>query len=190
MKPEIWGPPIWLFIHALASKIKDEMYVSIGYQLFNIIKRITAFLPCPHCSQHATSFLSSITPNTIKTKQDLIRVLYLFHNSVNVRKGKTLYNFSELNIYENTNLQQAYNNFRKVYHNNGNMNLLAETFQRNLVLKDLKIWLSQHSNKFDYSNKPDIPKIETVVADAVAETTTETVLHLEVIEMKNANSND
>lgn len=153
MKPEVWGPPIWLFLHSLAAKLKDEMYVYIGNDLFNMIKRITAYLPCPDCSQHAVAFLSSVKPATINTKTDLIRVLYLFHNSVNVRKSKTLYNFSELNIYDHVNLQQAYNNFRKVYHNRGNMNLLAESFQRDFVLKDLKNWLSQHSNKFDTSNK-------------------------------------
>lgn len=156
MKPEIWGPPIWLFIHSLASKLKHEMYGNIGGQLFNMIKRITAYLPCPDCSRHAVSFLSGINSTTIKTKEDLIRVLYLFHNSVNVRKNKSLYSFSNLNIYETTNLQQAYNNFRKVYHNRGNINLLAESFQRDLILKDLKIWLNQHSNKFDTSNKINI----------------------------------
>ena len=148
MKPEIWGPPIWLFIHSLVFKLKDEMYCHVGKQLFNMIKRITAYLPCPECSQHAVKFLSGINTDTIKTKEELIRVLYLFHNSVNVRKNKPLYNFSDLNKYESVNLQQAYNNFRKVYHNRGNINLLAESFQRDLLLKDLKIWLSHHSNKF------------------------------------------
>jgi hypothetical protein len=162
MKPEIWGPPIWLFIHSLASKLKDEMYVYIGPQLFNMIKRITAYLPCPDCSKHAVNFLSSVKPENIKTKQELIRVLYLFHNSVNVRKSKSLYNFSEMNKYENVNLQIAYNNFRKVYHNRGNMNLLTETFQRDLLLKDLKIWLSQHSTKFDNSKKMEITETVNV----------------------------
>jgi hypothetical protein len=153
MKPEIWGPPIWLFIHSLVFKLKDEMYVYVGNQLFNMIKRITSYLPCPECSQHAVNFLSGINTDTIKTKNELIRVLYLFHNSVNVRKNKPLYNFSDLNKYESVNLQQAYNNFRKVYHNRGNMNLLAESFQRDLLLKDLKIWLSHHSSKFVNATK-------------------------------------
>lgn len=155
MKPEIWGPPIWLFIHSLVFKLKDEMYRHVGNQLFNMIKRITAYLPCPECSQHAVKFLSGINTDTIKTKDELIRVLYLFHNSVNVRKNKPLYNFSDLNKYESVNLQQAYNNFRKVYHNRGNINLLAESFQRDLLLKDLKIWLSHHSNKFGNVKKPE-----------------------------------
>ena len=160
MKPEIWGPPIWLFIHSLVFKLKDEMYVYVGIQLFNMIKRITSYLPCPECSQHAVNFLSGINTNTIKTKQELIRVLYLFHNSVNVRKNKPLYNFSDLNKYESVNLQEAYNNFRKVYHNRGNMNLLAESFQRDLILKDLKIWLSHHSNKFYNANNAIKAKVE------------------------------
>ena len=165
MKPEIWGPPIWLFIHSLASKLKDEMYVYVGPQLFIMIRRITAYLPCPDCSHHAIQFLSGINPETIKTKQELVRVLYLFHNSVNVRKNKSLYNFSELNKYENVNLQNAYNNFRKVYHNRGNMNLLAETFQRDLLLKDLKIWLKQHSNKFATSDNLQNNKIGETAAN-------------------------
>ena len=73
-----------------------------------------------------------------------------------------------LNKYENVNLQNAYNNFRKVYHNRGNMNLLAETFQRDLLLKDLKIWLSQHSNKFVNSTKIAIDNLETRAAAATA----------------------
>ena len=166
MKPEIWGPPIWLFIHSLASKLKDEMYVYIGPQLFNMIRRITAYLPCPDCSQHAVKFLSKINPETIKTKDELVRVLYLFHNSVNVRKSKSLYIFSELNKYENVNLQEAYNNFRKVYHNRGNINLLAESFQRDLVLKELKMWLNQHSNKFNNSKRIENNKIEPAVSNA------------------------
>jgi hypothetical protein len=166
MKPEIWGPPIWLFIHSLASKLKDEMFVYIGHQLFNMIRRITSYLPCPDCSQHAVAFLSSVNPATIKTKPDLIRVLYLFHNSVNVRKSKSLYIFSELNKYENVNLQEAYNNFRKVYHNRGNINLLAESFQRDLVLKELKMWLNQHSNKFNNSKRIENNKIEPAVSNA------------------------
>jgi hypothetical protein len=174
MKPEIWGPPIWLFIHSLVFKLKDEMYVYVGIQLFNMIKRITSYLPCPECSQHAVNFLSGINTNTIKTKDELIRVLYLFHNSVNVRKNKPLYNFSDLNKYESVNLQQAYNNFRKVYHNRGNMNLLAESFQRDLILKDLKIWLSHHSNKFDNAKKTANNAIKS---DVEAET------HLEVVEI-------
>ena len=33
------------------------------------------------------------------------------------------------------------------------MNLLAESFQRDLLLKDLKIWLSHHSSKFVNATK-------------------------------------
>jgi hypothetical protein len=33
------------------------------------------------------------------------------------------------------------------------MNLLAESFQRDLLLKDLKIWLSHHSSKFVNTTK-------------------------------------
>ena len=88
MSPSIWGPPIWTLFHCLAEKIKDEDFPTIGPQIVRYIKQICTNLPCPECSQHATQFLSKVTPSSLNTKQKLQHFLCVFHNSVNKRKNK------------------------------------------------------------------------------------------------------
>lgn len=146
--PTIWGPPIWTLLHTMAEKIKEDEYNKLVPQLFGLIKRICAFLPCPECSQHATTFLAKIKPQEISSKTDFKNMLYLFHNMVNFRKKKPLYNYSNINNYKNVNIQQAFNNFVMVYNTTGNMKLLTESFQRQLIIKDLKTWLINNHSSF------------------------------------------
>jgi hypothetical protein len=42
----------------------------------------------------------------------------------------------------------VYNNFVNVYHTRGNMKLLAESFQRKIVLIDFKKWLMKNIQSF------------------------------------------
>ena len=139
--PEIWGPPVWTFFHTLAEKINEDYFHTIKFSLFFIIKRICNFLPCPECSQHASRFLARINVQAIKDKNQFKQMLHLFHNTVNKRKRKPLFAFENTNKYKNYNLGATFNNFIKVYHTKGNMNLLAESFQRSLLIKDLKKWI-------------------------------------------------
>ena len=45
-------------------------------------------------------------------------------------------------------LIKVFNNFVSVYNTKGNMKLLSESFQRSLIIKDLKRWLVQNINSF------------------------------------------
>jgi hypothetical protein len=146
--PEIWGPPVWTFFHTLAEKINEDYFHKIKFSLFFIIKRICNFLPCPECSQHASRFLARINVQAIKDKNQFKQMLHLFHNTVNKRKRKQLFNFEHTNKYKNYNLGATFNNFIKVYHTKGNMNLLAESFQRSLLIKDLKKWIMTNHTFF------------------------------------------
>ena len=148
MKPEIWGPPIWTLFHILAEKINEADYNKLLPQLLGFIKRICAFLPCPECSQHATHFLGKISLSQIQTKTDFKNMLYLFHNMVNSRKKKQLFNYTNINNYKNIPIVPALNNFIAVYNTKGNMKLLAESFQRKLIIKDLRQWLTLNINSF------------------------------------------
>ncbi len=109
--PEYWGPPIWTLFHVIAVNIKEEKFNILGIQFFNLIKKICANLPCPDCSLHATTFLSSVNFSHIKTKEDLINLLYVFHNFVNKRKNKPFFNGSDLEKYKNINKVAVFKNF-------------------------------------------------------------------------------
>ena len=66
--PNIWGPPIWRLLHTMAEKIHEDDFNKLMPQMFVLIKRVCAYLPCPDCSQHATQFLAKLKPEQISTK--------------------------------------------------------------------------------------------------------------------------
>jgi len=150
--PEIWGPPIWTFFHTLAEHVNEDLFLNIRNSLFSFITRICNFLPCPECSQHATLFLAKVNINKINNKTDFKNMLYVFHNSVNKRKRKYLYNYAHIGKYKKYNVGSVFNHFVNVYHTKGNMNLIAESFQRNLLVNDLKKWLI-HNHKYFKSTR-------------------------------------
>ena len=149
MSQSIWGPPVWTLFHTLIEKIKEEHYTFLAPQLFYFIKRISGVLPCPECSSHATQFFSRVNFDILKTKNDLRNILYIFHNVVNKKNGKELFYVEKLSQYKEKNLISVYNHFVSVYNTRGNMNLLADSFQRKLLLKDFKPWLMSNILKFD-----------------------------------------
>ena len=141
MSTNVWGPPTWILFHTLIAKLTDDGFNTIGLQLFNYIKRICNNLPCPDCAQHATQFLSRVNMATIKTKDDLRNTMYIFHNMVNKRKKKPMYHVNDLEKYKSNNSVEKYNNFIMHFKTKGNMKLLADSFQRKLLVNDFKKWL-------------------------------------------------
>lgn len=148
MSPGKWGPMIWTFFHALAEKIKEEHFNIEGRQLISFMIRICGILPCPECSQHATTFWKQVNVRRIRHKEDLMNILFIFHNIVNKRKNKQPFNKDNLSIYKQSNIINTYNNFVAVYQTKGNMKLIGDTFQRTLVLRDLKKWMINNHKCF------------------------------------------
>lgn len=146
--PSVWGPPIWYLFHILAEKIHEDQYNKLIPTLFMFIRRICLYLPCPECSQHATRFLSRIKPNHIANKNDFKNMFYVFHNTVNKRKNKPIFDHDGLDKYKTANVVYAFNSFVNVYNTKGNMRLLAESFQRQLIVKDFKKWIVENIEYF------------------------------------------
>lgn len=146
--PEIWGPPVWTLFHVLTQKINEEHFKILMPPLFNHMKNICSFLPCPECSLHARQFLSKINVNEIKTKTDFINIFYIFHNNVNKRKRKPLFNYDLMEKYNKISVVDAFNSFIVVYNTKGNLKLLTESFHRNMVLSEFKRWLKNHIKYF------------------------------------------
>ena len=141
MSSNIWGPPIWKFFHSLVAAIKENHFHIIGPPIFAIIKQICKNLPCPVCSLHATNFLSAVRFQYIQNKHDMILLIYTFHNAVNKRKGRPLFHESGLSVYNNVNLFQAFNQFVNAYKTRGNMKLMADSFARDITVKQVKQFL-------------------------------------------------
>jgi hypothetical protein len=140
--PEVWGPAVWNLFHTLCEQLNENAFKSVAPSLFNMIVRICKFLPCPDCALDATIFLANIKFSDIKNKTDLKNMIYLFHNWVNAKKKKRLFNYANMNAYANYNLLQVVNNFIEKYNTTGNMKLLTESFQRQLVKKEFIKWFN------------------------------------------------
>lgn len=146
--PEVWGPAAWNLFHSLAEKIHPDAYPKLAPSLFGMIQRICGVLPCPECSKDATRFLANIKIQEYKTKTEFKNMLYLFHNWVNAKKRKPLYNYSNMNKYERAIMVPIINNFLSKCNTKGNMKLLTESFQRNFVFKDFIYWFKLNSAAF------------------------------------------
>ena len=172
--PEVWGPAIWRLFHTLIEKLNERAYPYLSSQLFTFIFKICKFLPCPECSKDATKFLGRIKIQDLKTKNDFKNMLYLFHNYVNVKKRRPLFNYGNINVYKNYKLIPVFNNFIIHYNTKGNMKLLTESFQRQFVIKDFKQWLIKNIEAFSpqpvtVSNPVYEPIVEPVVVESVVE---------------------
>jgi Erv1 / Alr family len=148
VQASIWGPPIWKLFHVLIEKVKDEQFQILHMELFQLIKRICSYLPCPDCSQHATLFLNKVKPNQISNKNDFKNMLYVFHNQVNARKRKPSFPYSEMEKYKQCNIVHVYNKFISVYNTKGNMKMLTESFQRQFIIQDFKKWVLKNIQAF------------------------------------------
>jgi len=146
--PEVWGPAIWTLFHTLIEKMNPDAYTHVINSMFNMIVKICKYLPCPECSKDASNFLAKIKISDYKTKQDFKNMLYLFHNYVNAKKRKQLFNYTNMDKYANLNLNVVINNFIKNYNTKGNMNLITESFQRSFVIKDFVKWIKYYSRAF------------------------------------------
>lgn len=146
--PEVWGPPIWTFFHTITTKIKGDLDANVYKGLFRIIKTICKNLPCPLCSTDATIFLSKINEDVINSKQKLINNIYIFHNYVNSKTSKKLFNYNMILNYDKLDLAVTIRQFIRAYNTAGNMNLLNESFQRQLTIKELRRWIRSNIKAF------------------------------------------
>ena len=146
--PEVWGPAVWRLFHTLSERINENAYNVLAPQLFNLFVRICKFLPCPECSTDASNFLAKIKLSDMKNKTVFKNTFYLFHNYVNAKKRKPLFNYGNMNIYNHYRIVDVVNNFITNYHTKGNMKLLTESFQRKLIIADFKKWFSYSINAF------------------------------------------
>jgi hypothetical protein len=149
MSPSHWGPPTWMFIHTLAEKVKEEEFPKIGQQIIAIIMQICYNLPCPDCADHAKAFWSKVKVGNVKTKMDLINVLFVFHNTINKRKNLGPFRYENLGYYKTKNVIETFNKFARNFNTKGNMKLLTESFHRGRQLTSIRNWLIANVGAFD-----------------------------------------
>ena len=143
-----WGPIVWKFFHTIVESINENSYQYIYKELFQFIKSICTFLPCPHCSNHAKEFLSRVKDNHINTKNGFKNVIFNMHNEVNKNNNKKIFNIEDIEIYKQYSLYNCYNNFLQIFSKKGNLQQINQSFQRKIILKKFMNWLQINKNCF------------------------------------------
>lgn len=146
-----WGPSVWIFLHTIAEKIKPENFNGIKTVLIQFIYSICINLPCPECSIHAKKYLDTINLNAIQTKDDLKKMLFVFHNYVNARKGYAIFEYNELDTkYKTAITINVINHFMHNYTDkNGVVKLISENLFRNRIVQTFKEWFKKNYSLFD-----------------------------------------
>jgi len=151
-KPKmIWGPPIWFLFHTLAEKIKPEVFSTIIKELFNNIYIICINLPCPICATHAKEYMDKINLSSIRSKGDLKKLLFDFHNTVNSRKGYPIFTKDELdNKYSNSNTINIIQNFMIHFKDKQRSpKLIADDLMRQRIAANLQKWFQNNITAFE-----------------------------------------
>lgn len=143
-----WGPIIWKFFHTIVESINEDKYNKVYKELFQYIKSICNFLPCPQCSNHAKEYLKHVKDNHISTKDGFRNMLFNFHNDVNKRNKKVLFKIEDIEVYNNYSLINSYNNFLKIFTKKGNLNQINQSFQRKIILQRFIGWLQANKGNF------------------------------------------
>jgi hypothetical protein len=139
-----WANPTWFFFHTLIEKIHPEQYVIIKNDLLGHIKNICSILPCPDCANHATEYMRKIRQPP-PDKEGFKRMLYQFHNAVNFRTKKPIFNYEAMEMYSRVNLNVCYTLFRNEFvKKTYNPKMLMDSMNRVSCIKNLDKWMIQH----------------------------------------------
>lgn len=138
-----WANPTWFFFHSLIEKIHPDHYLIIKDEVMAHIKKICSMLPCPDCAEHATHFMNKTRAPS--TKEECKKMLFYFHNVVNVRLQKPLYNYDGLTMYQRVNLTVCYKLFREQFtKKTNNPKMFLDSMSRTKYIHDLDIWLQKN----------------------------------------------
>lgn len=145
-----WGNPTWTLLHTMAANVSEANFFENRLEILNIIFAICTNLPCPVCSDHAKSNLNKIGFLRIRTKSDLIEILFNFHNEVNLSKGYTAFSRALISKYASTNFRHILANFINAFNKSsgGGRYLAAEMFRSRLTVR-LQNWFNKNVSMFE-----------------------------------------
>lgn len=146
-----WGEPTWFLFHTLSYKLKDEFFSSFKNEFLNICFLICRNLPCPTCAEHATQYMQNINFNAIKTKEQLKDLFFEFHNTVNKKKGFSIFNRIDLDDkYSKANTQPIIQNFLVHFRDKSrSVRNISNDFFRERTYQQLIQWFSKNISYFN-----------------------------------------
>tara|TARA_Y100001972_G_scaffold81750_1_gene99414 strand:- start:1864 stop:2469 length:606 start_codon:yes stop_codon:yes gene_type:complete len=91
-----WGEKYWDLMHTVSytypnnPTIEDKMYIQDFYE------SICNFLPCDDCKQESKKYIEN-NPIQFENRTEIIEWVLNFHNFINIRLNKKIWNIDQLN---------------------------------------------------------------------------------------------
>lgn len=142
-----WGNPTWILLHTISVKISEHTYNNTKGELIHILKTLFSCLPCMICMKHANNYTKSLSVNSIPTKEHFIKYLFDFHNNVNQKINKPLYDFNKIQEYKHKNIFDVYNVFAHTIINTRGFDFFNDTNKRKAATL-IANYLNQHIDDF------------------------------------------
>lgn len=145
-----WGNSCWSLFHSTAVKLKDGQTHLVPV-IVNLIYNICNNLPCPTCREHAISTFKRLKRERVKTKEDLIKCMWQFHNIVNQHTGKPFCSREKHDeLYLEVKLGSIITNWIKIMSRTtpGHTNMLY-TFSRSNIVKTVIDFYTKHRGSFN-----------------------------------------
>jgi hypothetical protein len=107
-------------------------------------------LPCPDCAGHATQFMTRLNVNRIQTKNDMKMMLLSFHNQVNRRVNKPIFNETQLNEkYSKAKTAEVVKYFVQIWNiPNRNPKMMSNILHKNLIITKFINWWKKNYTCF------------------------------------------
>jgi hypothetical protein len=151
MSKNVWGPATWHLLHCMVLKIDDNIDCRQLEDLKGILFRIVSNLPCPYCTDHATSFFRTNKFTSITTISALRYFMFFFHNKVNERLKKPQIDYEQhLQIYVNMNFKIVIDHFFTVYRemSQTSVTMMLRSFHRNMLLNELNKFFMRNQSLY------------------------------------------
>lgn len=144
---KLWGPPTWIFIHSFLELMSDECYLIHKQTVINLLTSICSTLPCRDCTNHALAYMKKhpLHPNYYPTRKHLQYYFYKFHNAVNIRLGKPI--FDDFNKYESARLTIVFREFQTKYRGSSTMDFTNNMARKNII-NNIRTFINSNNNCF------------------------------------------
>jgi len=103
----MWHQLTWIFLHSFAEKINEDMYIKNQGVCYNFLLNVYQHMHCNRCSIHSVIYLKKNKEN-LSTKDKLINYLFEFHNNVNIKLSKNVFEKDILEKYKCSNIDNIF----------------------------------------------------------------------------------
>lgn len=137
IKPEIWGPSAWKFMHYITLSYPDNPTNEDKVNVRNFFTSCQQLLPCDKCKKEFKKYLDNIplNDNILKSRYELSNWLLNIHNKVNNNLNKPSITYDEMiNIYMNNKKTEPFSTIKSENNSEINSEIKSEINSENYTL--------------------------------------------------------